>query len=86
MLKNRVSGTVYLVVLFTLFLKEDVNEDGSIKEGAELNQGNAPNSKDNGKESDTDSDTDDDDDIFEDAEEGERKAAPDDDPNADDLD
>jgi len=34
-LKNRKTGTVYLVVLFTLFLKEDVNEDGSIKEGVE---------------------------------------------------
>jgi hypothetical protein len=32
-LKNRKSNTVYLVVLFTLYLKEDVNEDGSIKEG-----------------------------------------------------
>jgi hypothetical protein len=32
-LKNRKTGTVYLVVLFTLYLKEDVNEDGSIKEG-----------------------------------------------------
>lgn len=30
-LKNRKTDTVYLVVLFTLFLKEDVNEDGSIK-------------------------------------------------------
>jgi hypothetical protein len=32
-LKNRKTDTVYLVVLFTLYLKEDVNEDGSIKEG-----------------------------------------------------
>jgi hypothetical protein len=32
-LKNRKTKTVYLVVLFTLYLKEDVNEDGSIKEG-----------------------------------------------------
>lgn len=30
-LRNRVTGQVYLVVLFTLYLKEDVNEDGSIK-------------------------------------------------------
>lgn len=33
MLKNRATGQVYFVVLFTLYLKEDVNEDGSIKEG-----------------------------------------------------
>jgi hypothetical protein len=32
-LKNRKTDVVYLVVLFTLYLKEDVNEDGSIKEG-----------------------------------------------------
>lgn len=36
MLKNRVTGVVYLVVLFSLYLKEDVNEDGSIKEGVDL--------------------------------------------------
>lgn len=39
MLKNRVTGVVYLVVLFSLYLKEDVNEDGTIKEGVNLNQG-----------------------------------------------
>lgn len=33
MLKNRKTDTVYFVVLFTLYLREDVNEDGSIKEG-----------------------------------------------------
>jgi hypothetical protein len=32
-LKNRKTDVVYLVVLFTLYLKEDVNEDGTIKEG-----------------------------------------------------
>jgi len=32
-LKNRKTDVIYLVVLFTLYLKEDVNEDGSIKEG-----------------------------------------------------
>jgi hypothetical protein len=31
-LKNRKTDTVYLVVLFTLYLKEDVKEDGTIKE------------------------------------------------------
>jgi hypothetical protein len=30
-LRNRSTGQVYLVILFTLYLKEDVNEDGSIK-------------------------------------------------------
>jgi hypothetical protein len=30
-LRNRTTGQVYLVILFTLYLKEDVNEDGSIK-------------------------------------------------------
>lgn len=39
MLKNRVTGVVYLVVLFSLYLKEDVNEDGTIKEGVDLDRG-----------------------------------------------
>lgn len=30
-LRNRTTKQVYLVVLFTLYLKEDVNEDGSLK-------------------------------------------------------
>jgi hypothetical protein len=30
-LRNKSTGQVYLVILFTLYLKEDVNEDGSIK-------------------------------------------------------
>jgi hypothetical protein len=30
-LRNKSTGEVYLVILFTLYLKEDVNEDGSIK-------------------------------------------------------
>lgn len=29
-LRNKATGQVYLVILFTLYLKEDVNEDGSI--------------------------------------------------------
>jgi hypothetical protein len=33
-LRNRSTGQVYLVVLFTLYLKEDVNEDGSLKPAA----------------------------------------------------
>ncbi|KFY42522.1 hypothetical protein V495_04468 [Pseudogymnoascus sp. VKM F-4514 (FW-929)] len=38
-LKNRVTGVVYLVVVFSLYLKEDINEDGTIKEGVDLNKG-----------------------------------------------
>lgn len=30
-LRNKTTKQVYLVVLFTLYLKEDVNEDGSLK-------------------------------------------------------
>ncbi|KAI1432766.1 hypothetical protein GGR50DRAFT_672469 [Xylaria sp. CBS 124048] len=30
-LRNRTTGHTYLVILFTLYLKEDVNEDGSLK-------------------------------------------------------
>lgn len=33
-LRNRASNQVYLVILFTLHLKEDVNGDGSLKPGA----------------------------------------------------
>lgn len=41
-LKNRRTGTVYMVVCFTLFLKEDVNEDGSLKEGVDPYKGKPP--------------------------------------------
>lgn len=34
MLRNKTTGQVYLVVLFSLYLKEDINEDGSVKDGA----------------------------------------------------
>lgn len=33
-LRNKSTKQVYLVVLFTLYLKEDVNEDGSLKSEA----------------------------------------------------
>jgi hypothetical protein len=33
-LRNRVTDEVYLAVVFSLYLKEDVNEDGSLKPGA----------------------------------------------------
>ncbi|KAI9896320.1 hypothetical protein N3K66_008492 [Trichothecium roseum] len=35
-LRNKSTGAVYLVVMFTLYLKEDVNEDGTIKEGVDV--------------------------------------------------
>jgi hypothetical protein len=50
-LKNRKTDTVYLVILFTLYLKEDVNEDGTIKEGVvggKLHAGIAPGIEDHG--------------------------------------
>lgn len=31
MLRNKTTKQVYLVILFTLYLKDDVNEDGSLK-------------------------------------------------------
>lgn len=34
MLRNKATGQVYLVVLFSLYLKEDINEDGTVKDGA----------------------------------------------------
>ncbi|KAK1830130.1 DUF1769-domain-containing protein [Podospora conica] len=33
-LRNKATGMVYLVVLFTIYRKEDVNEDGTLKPGA----------------------------------------------------
>ncbi|KAI0414861.1 hypothetical protein F5X98DRAFT_348024 [Xylaria grammica] len=33
-LRNRVTGDTYLIILFTLYLKEDINEDGSLKTAA----------------------------------------------------
>ncbi|KAI1179007.1 hypothetical protein F4777DRAFT_14843 [Nemania sp. FL0916] len=35
-LRNRATGDVYLVIVFSLYLKEDVNEDGSLKPSAAL--------------------------------------------------
>lgn len=34
-LKNRETDEIYLAVLFTLYLKQDVDEEGNIKEGVE---------------------------------------------------
>jgi hypothetical protein len=34
-LKNRKTDTVLFVVLFTLYLKEDVDENGNLKDGVE---------------------------------------------------
>ncbi|KAG5985464.1 hypothetical protein E4U55_000026 [Claviceps digitariae] len=33
-LRNKQTGEAYLVVVFTIYLREDVNEDGTLKEGA----------------------------------------------------
>jgi len=61
-LKNRVDGTVYLVVLFTLYLKKNINEDGTIKEGVHMDE------EVEGSGTDTDGE-----DQYESAEEGEQK-------------
>ena len=34
-LKNRATGKVLLVILFTLYLKEDVDENGNVKDGVQ---------------------------------------------------
>lgn len=34
MLRNKATGDTYLVILFTLYLREDVNDDGSLKPAA----------------------------------------------------
>lgn len=34
-LRNKQTEGTYLVVVFTIYLREDVNEDGTLKEGAE---------------------------------------------------
>ena len=34
MLKNRATNQVFFVVLFTLYLKEDIDEEGNVKPGA----------------------------------------------------
>lgn len=34
-LRNKETDEVYLVLFFTIYLKDDVNEDGTIKEGAD---------------------------------------------------
>lgn len=44
-LRNKATGDVYLVVVFSLFLREDLNEDGTLKEGAQQHKaggGGAP--------------------------------------------
>lgn len=51
-LRNKTTGAVYLVIVFTLYLKEDLNEDGTLIEGAEPRPGDV----------DEDDDDDDDDD------------------------
>lgn len=41
-LRNKSTGDVYLVVLFTLYLKDDVNEDGTLKAGADSSKSGHP--------------------------------------------
>lgn len=65
-LKNRVDGTVYLVVLFTLYLKKNINEDGTIKEGVRMDEGGPLDEEIEGSGTDTDGE-----DQYESAEEGE---------------
>ena len=94
-LKNRKTGTVYMVVCFTLFLKEDVNEDGSLKEGVDPYKGKPPRDleKKANEDVDDDEDEDSDNDDFESAKGGSVKAGEtngakkeDDGTNADDVD
>lgn len=95
-LKNRKTGTVYMVVCFTLFLKEDVNEDGSLKEGVNPYKGKPPRDLEKKSDEDEDEDEDDDeegsddDDDFESAKGGSVKETngvkTDDDTSADDVD
>lgn len=33
-LRNKQTGEPYLVIVFTIYLREDVNEDGTLKKGA----------------------------------------------------
>lgn len=63
-LRNKTTKQVYLVILFTLYLKEDVNEDGSLKpEAAQAYASQAPTPLDGqaslseGKDYEFDSDT-----------------------------
>ncbi|KAK0749722.1 hypothetical protein B0T18DRAFT_479631 [Schizothecium vesticola] len=51
-LRNKSTGTVYLVVLFTLYRKEDVNEDGSLKPGAVQASGSESKSERSGSHDD----------------------------------
>lgn len=90
-LKNRVTGTVYMVVCFTLYLKEDVNEDGSLKEGVEMYKGKPPGGYRN-KANEEEVDDDEDDEEEEDEEhkpaqtQAEKKKAPEASTSADDVD
>ncbi|TDZ28302.1 UPF0590 protein [Colletotrichum spinosum] len=45
-LRNRSTGDVYLVVLFTIHKKEDINDDGSLKEGTDVQVGSLPSASD----------------------------------------
>ncbi|KAI8629757.1 DUF1769-domain-containing protein [Xylariaceae sp. FL1651] len=54
-LRNRATSDTYVVILFTLYLKEDVNEDGSLKPAAlEATREDKQLAKDSGKIADED--------------------------------
>lgn len=55
-LRNKTTGDVYLVVVFSLFLREDLNEDGTLKEGAQQHTagGDATDKKRTGDDDDDD--------------------------------
>ncbi|KFY33577.1 hypothetical protein V494_07496 [Pseudogymnoascus sp. VKM F-4513 (FW-928)] len=88
-LKNRVTGVVYLVVVFSLYLKEDVNEDGSIKEGVDLSTGKQVTVSDEDEEGDDSSSEEEDEEAAPAAKNGEKaddKKEQYGDTNADDVD
>ncbi|KAM3497868.1 hypothetical protein MY10362_008793 [Beauveria mimosiformis] len=56
-LRNKTTGDVYLVVVFSLFLREDLNEDGTLKEGAQQHTaGGGATDKKRAKDDDDDDD------------------------------
>ncbi len=56
-LRNKTTGAVYLVVVFTLYLKEDLNEDGTLKEGAKPRAGDVEGAGDDDEHEEHDSES-----------------------------
>lgn len=50
-LKNRKTGECYLAVCFTLHLKDDVDEDGTIREGDPIGESEGHDAKPDGQPS-----------------------------------